>query len=53
VPLRSGSKRAFASVVVQYFKRKENIATILGALRATSEAAEAPVELMVGGGCTS
>lgn len=43
----SGSKRAYASVVVQYFRRKENIAAILAALRNSSEAAEAPVELMV------
>ena len=43
----SGSTRAYASVVVQYFRRKENVDAILGALRKTSEAAEAPVELMV------
>jgi|AntAceMinimDraft_1070359.scaffolds.fasta_scaffold20262_3 hypothetical protein len=32
---------------MQYFRRKENIALILTALRRTSDAAEAPVELMV------
>ena len=42
-----GADVAFASVVIQYFRRKENIAPILSSLRQTSTAAEAPVELLV------